>query len=521
MHITKNSKMAFKIKIALLAIVSVLLVITCKDPWEEHVKVNENTVEENIIEIIQGKPELLKFYEYLEKTGYDSLLKSSKSFTVWAPSNTALKSLDNYALSDTAKLKSIIGNHISYGKYMYMVPSGVTKVKSLAGKYILLDYINGKADSAILSEPWDFPAKNGVIHVIDKALQPSPSVWEIIETTDLCPKHTGYLNSLTRLVFDPEQATQTGVDPFTGLPVYDTLNGLVWKNNFLSEVLDMSDEGTFSTVILITDKVFDQELDKFRKYYTPVDSTKGDSVTSWMICRDLVFPGKLGVDEIGDTLISMYNVKVPFNKSSSVLKQTLIASNGIIYVLDDCAIKKEDKILPVLIEAEDTNSVVFTYVTGRTPLTRYRPGASGGYDFIVDDHGANPGYVMYKTGSLCAITYKCYWRAIDDFNYSHFRPSTTDTIRQNFSTIEQIGELKDVKHFTDENEIAKYFNSGNVYSISQNTVVADTSYESTSEKELGLLVRTHFTENLWARVSSSGRNTTISLDYIKLVPQFE
>src|SRR4051812_572439 len=85
---------------------------SCKK-WDDHIAIEGQNLNENLMEHINKQPDLSKLAEYLVKTGLDKEISSSKNYTVWAPTNTALQSLPADVVNDTAKLKAYLLNHIS------------------------------------------------------------------------------------------------------------------------------------------------------------------------------------------------------------------------------------------------------------------------------------------------------------------------------------------------------------------------------------------------------------------------
>lgn len=494
-------------KLILYSLFISLSFIRCQDQWEEHTRLNDDVAQFNIMELISGNPELSVFNGCLESTGMDIQLIATKSFTVWAPDNNAMNEVGTDILSDSAKLATFVANHICYTRFSYYGTPELQKVKTYAGKYITIDNQNGKVEDASLKQPYDILANNGILHIIDKPLIPKPNLWEIIESTALCPEYAGYLNSLSGMVFDPTGAVQTGVDPVTGKPVYDTATGLIWSNYYIEYIRDLRREDLNSTVILITDDVFNEEFNKFSKYFDLRNAPLTDSLTKWKIARDLVFNGKISLSDIQDTLISLYDVKVPFNKSA--IEQTFEASNGIAYVLSQCAVKLEDKIPPVYIQGEDTTRIIYIGSNGQTGYTREKEEAMGGYDFILDYHRANPGNIKYYAGKVCATTYKFYWKAVNDFNASYRNPNPDLTLIQKLQKVEVIGKIGDELLF------------GPPVAISPDTIyVSDTLYATAQEVFLGQFLFSKY-QDLWLQVTGGGNDMTITLDYLKLVPVFE
>ncbi len=303
------------LKHGVLFLLMVLTLWGCKDPWEDHLAITEGVPGSNLFELLQNTPELSTFTGLLQEAGWEEELMSSKSFTVWAPDNDAMSAIDTDALSDSAALAMFVSNHLSFAAYSYYSPVRQLIVKTYSGKNLLIDNENGKVEDANLLEPYDQVASNGILHIIDKALTPKPNVWDIIESTDLAPKHVEYLQGLSGMVFDPSIAMIIGVDPVTGKPVYDTLSGMVWSNQFIVEVRDLTNEDTLSTTILIDDPVFDSEFEKYRKFYKLSDSIESDELTRWTISKDLVFSGLTKIEDMPDTLVSLFGIKIPFNAS--------------------------------------------------------------------------------------------------------------------------------------------------------------------------------------------------------------
>jgi uncharacterized surface protein with fasciclin (FAS1) repeats len=487
----------------------IVLFSACQDNWEEHNKLNQDVAEGNLMQIISGHPNLSKFAGYLIQTGWDKELSSSKSFTVWAPTDEAMAQVEQSILNDSAKLNQFVSNHICFLRYSYYSTKELQKIKAYSGKNIIVDNLNGKVEDASLIWPYDLVADNGILHVIDKPLIPKMNIWEFVEQTDLCPKHSGYLNSLTGMVFNPSIATQIGVDPISGKDIYDTASGMVWSNRFINNVRDLKDEDSLSTMILISDDVWDQEFTKFRNYYRvgfPEIPELTDSLTQWHISKDLVFSGSYKPDNIPDTLISLFGVKVPFNKTA--VETMFEASNGIVYTLSNCYVRLQDKIRPIIIEGEDTNKFVFTSLVGQTGYTREKVQASGGYDFILDNHGLNPGNIKYYAGEVCAMYYKFYWKAVNDFDGSYRYPNANLVLKQKLEQVKLTGYMGRTPVWGTPAPISELIN------------VSDSTYGTAREVFVGEYLYFSY-QDTWLQVTGGGNNMTIVLDYIKMVPVFE
>ncbi len=486
----------------------VLALWSCKDPWEEHLKVTEGVPTESLLEMLQNNAELSEFTGLLLDLGWQEELESTKSYTIWAPNDDAMAEIDLADLADSAALAMFVNNHIIFGAYPYYSPDKkIYQLKPFSGKIIYFDNENGTIENANLLEPYDRVCTNGILHVIDKPLTPIPNVWEIIETTEFAPKHVEYLKGLSGMVFDPSIISPIGVDPATGKPVYDTLSGMLWSNKFLVEVRDLMNEDSLSTILLVDDPVFEAEYAKYWPWFRLSDSLESNEFTRWMVARDFVFRGKLEKEEMPDTLVSLYGIKIPFDRHS--IQKTYEASNGMVYVMTSCDVLLEEKIPPTIVQGEDTTAIVHTSASGQTGFTRPIEMASGGFDFVLDYHGANPGHIKYHAGNLVAGWYDFYWVAVNDFNGSYRNPDPSLVLEQQLAFVKLIGNNPE-----DEDNWKEP-----VPLMVEMTQVVDSTYATAREVYVGNFYFNSY-QDVWLQVTGSGRNT-ICLDYLKAVPRFE
>ena len=62
---------------------------TCTKKWDDHNQVTDTNINSNLAQLIGKTSGLAKFSDMLVKTGYDKIISSSKTYTVWAPTNDA------------------------------------------------------------------------------------------------------------------------------------------------------------------------------------------------------------------------------------------------------------------------------------------------------------------------------------------------------------------------------------------------------------------------------------------------
>lgn len=488
----------------------VLTMFGCNNnPWDDHIQPLNGVANQDLIELIKSNPDLSTFAGLISKTRWEQELKSSKIFTVWAPTNESLTNLDSGLANDAELLDRFVSNHIVSENILAEGNKERFTMKMASGKNLLIDNDSQTIDGIKLSGKLDVPATNGILHTVSAPIIPRKNVWEIIEESQVAALHAGYLNSLSQMIFDPAIATQTGVDPVTGKPVYDIASGMVWNNSFIVDIAQLNNEDSVYTYFLLNDDVFKQQYDRFVPYYNcGANTIKTDSLTRNAICKDLAFKGKLASNDLKGQLVSDFGVKVPITGFD--VTATYQASNGIVYLVNKCDIPVQDKILPIIIEAEDSIKSVVWSVGGLSGYTRQKLLASNGFDFVLYNHQASPGRIFYLVNNANSVKYKFYWKAVNDFSYDFSFSTPNDTIWQSLEETNIIAITPSGPVFGDPFKISPGLEA-----------VTDTTYEMATEKEVGQATYSRYRDQFIIQVSGKGKNTPLTLDYIKLVPVFE
>lgn len=403
----------------LLIIIVFLAFSGCKDRWEEHNEVEDPLLRGNLAHQIRANPELTEFYTYLEKTGFDKVLSSSKAYTVWAPTNEALQNLDQDIVRDQEKLKLFVANHISSQQYFThsQLPDSSARVVTLNGKYVTWNREAGKVDEAHIIGA-DGYAMNGALHIIDAPLQPLMNSWEFLTSTS--SRQASFMESLTHDVFVDSLSTQIGVDPVTGRPVYDSLQGTIQVNRFLLEAYDIANEDSLNTFIMLTDAAFEAAYDQLKAFYTSSTPDSTELATSWAVTKDLAFKGAYMPDELPEVLVSKFGVNVRIDPQH--IQHVERTSNGIVYVLNHLDINLEDKLLPIIIEGESIflfrNTVISHPDKAGSISIRSRRDNQGQIftDLLAYNHDISGFHIKYKVPEVYATTYKVYMTTYNDFN---------------------------------------------------------------------------------------------------------
>jgi uncharacterized surface protein with fasciclin (FAS1) repeats len=475
-----------RVPIVLTAIFAIAAFTYCNKKWDDHNQIKDPSLKNNLMETISGSANLSKFKELLIKSGYDKIISSSKNYTVWAPTDQALQSLDPSIISDSVRLRQFVGNHIANQTYL----SGSIasqRLKMLNGKFIAVS--NAKFDSASVTTS-NVYANNGVVHIIDKYAPYLSNIWEVINTnTTAAPLMRSFLLSLNHNVFDPSKATQLGINPNTGEPVYDTASGYVLRNSFLDSVMNVTDETQEYTMILLQDNAYTTEFNKLAPWFKAgtIDST--NRFSGYWLVKDLAFKGAYTVSQLPDTLVSQYGVKVPINKSA--ITASYRTSNGIIHVMSQMNFKLVDKFPPIIIEGE--NPVEFAADRNANTFYRQRVNPNTGKvfkDIYLQNYNFANFWIRYFIRNMPSMRWNAYWVAVNDVQ-------TTPLWQQRLGIDNTTTTLP---------AVTVQYQNYNEVSLGQFTV--------TGLRNLNLFVIGPTT------AATSGGTNSISLDYIKLVPAF-
>lgn len=372
--------------VPIIVVISVMLATGCKnDKWDEHYdEASFNLPTKTLKEYIQEQSSLSTFSEMLTSTGYDSLLNSSQSFTVWAPTNDALSGVNT---SDIELVRKIVTNHIARSR---ITTSGIENkaIHMLNGKYI--NFTNqGSAFSfgnSTVVDP-NISELNGVVHVIDGYAPYLYNIWEFIGNTDNLDSLRSYLYGNNQKIFDPVHSVEIGSND-DGQVVYDSV--FVSFNPVLARIGDLNVEDTTYTAVLPDDNAWNEAYGRIEKYFNfPTDAggeQRQRELTQYTLVKDMVFPGLVSQPNSLDSLVS--TIGNVFHNPGYIFSnaQQVDASNGLIYVTDQ--IPYADTTLwykKIKVESENTvgrsneNNSIFTRTSYGTGLT-----ASGNRYILVD-----------------------------------------------------------------------------------------------------------------------------------------
>ena len=229
---------------------------------------NDTPAQQNIAEVVNTNADFSLLRAAVTKAGLGSAL-SSGNLTVFAPNNAAFQAsgLNEAALNalTEAQARAVLQYHVVDGRQTASsLPSGDnTAVTALSGGtlYVTKNGNNVSVNGARVVTP-DVAASNGVIHVIDRVLQ--PAVGNIVETAIAAGANFTYLVAAVQRA---SQGTTnvagvlTGTGPFT---VFAPVNQAFIAANFPTiESIQAADPAVLTRILtyhVVPGRVFSTNL---------------------------------------------------------------------------------------------------------------------------------------------------------------------------------------------------------------------------------------------------------------------
>ena len=139
------------------------------------------TCDKTIVEVAAGNKDFSTLVAAIKAAGLVETLSGEGPFTVFAPTNAAFEKLPEGELAkllkpkNKKKLTAILTYHVVAGKVMAADVVKLDKAKTVEGSEVAIK-VAGKTvtvDGAKVVKT-DIKCKNGVIHVIDTVIMPTP-----------------------------------------------------------------------------------------------------------------------------------------------------------------------------------------------------------------------------------------------------------------------------------------------------------------------------------------------------------
>jgi uncharacterized surface protein with fasciclin (FAS1) repeats len=336
----------------------VLATTACTDDtYDRHYQANPEIVTAgNLWETIEAMPELSLFAGLLKDHGYDRLLSQTQAYTVFAPGNEALATLDTTGMDVRTEL---IENHIA--RFILSASGNMTDpVAMLNGKRIGLvnrndQYYFGAAAFAVPQK--SVVASNGIIHVLGSYETFFPNIWEYLAKGNGLDSIRNYLYSFDEIRFIPEASVQGSI--VDGQQTYlDSV--FINYNTRLSQLGYINREDSAYVMLVPDNEAWTEAYNRISGYYVYYNKNAhvADSLqrtnTAYALVQDLFFNANLQASP-QDSLIStskhtFYNPGELFAGAEPVT-----TSNGTAYIARQLKFNAwESWHEPICVEAERT-----------------------------------------------------------------------------------------------------------------------------------------------------------------------
>lgn len=402
--------------VLLLLAVGLLSFTACSDTWDDHYDRSSNLSSHNLYETLSSDSSTTKFISLAVKAGYGDLLKSSQTYTVFAPVNAALSGLENF---DSASLRRIISNHIARYKNPSSTPV-TAGVRMINGKIYYFTNNSSFQGRTLISS--DELATNGIIHHLNSQIGYEYNLYEYIENNPNTSKLYQFIHRFDESKFDVENSTEIDIDE-QGRPVYDTV--MVNYNALLEDKLygigNISKEDSDYTMLMPDNTAWDAAYSRLYPYFAVYskDQNYADSLQDLRTClaivSDLVYRGKISAPASEDSLISTSGsiIHLPSNLFGNATKTK--GSNGYMFVTSDLKYNDaETWNKPISVEAEQQNGRTYnntlTSVYTRTVSKESAVGGVSGdtYIEVMPISTATNPTVIFDISNVLAGAYNIY-----------------------------------------------------------------------------------------------------------------
>ncbi|XP_023217812.1 transforming growth factor-beta-induced protein ig-h3-like isoform X2 [Centruroides sculpturatus] len=279
-----------------------------------------------------------KFVEYLIRGGFSQqLIQGEKAVTLFAPTNEAFKAMDlNYISSLEESINErrspYLGYHIIENKLLSRELHGNNEAETLySGKKLRISrFGNGMmtVDCALVVRK-DQQATNGIVHLIDKVLVPPPSRG---------------LSSIPEIIFTDGR--------------FREMAQLMIETNYVNE---LRANGPF-TILAPTDETFYKMRENGISFSNNKEAKRAllkNHIIPHAVCPSVVID-KHHLTTLGGGVLELHcNKSGLYANDAKLKKETLIASNGMIQVLENVIIPDRARSLEDLMKKNSDKIDIF------------------------------------------------------------------------------------------------------------------------------------------------------------------
>lgn len=241
----------------------------CSD-WDDHYEGGSDgntAATATLWQNISSKSELSQFAELVKKGGYDELLNTSQTYTVWAPSNGSFNYDELLNTTDTRLRHEFLSNHIARSNYL--ASGDVRKKVMLLNEKFKTFNGNGQYTMGGVSvDEANLPNINGTLHVIDGKLSFMSNIYEYLtDENNGLDSISDYYKHYEVKILDTENSVQ-GPTVNGEITYLDSV--IIESNRLFSSYIGrayINEEDSNYTMLLPTNKAWNEGLAKVKSYF--------------------------------------------------------------------------------------------------------------------------------------------------------------------------------------------------------------------------------------------------------------
>ncbi|MCM1107706.1 MAG: fasciclin domain-containing protein [Clostridium sp.] len=312
--------------------------VGCSDNWDDHYEQGMVSGSKSLMTLLDENDQLSLFAQMVRKSGYEQLLSSSQTLTVWAPVNDGLRDID---MNNDLMVKQTVENHIGRFSHPLSTASDETRVRMLNGKRLLF---SNSADAYKLADAQlnqgSVLANNGLLYELGTHVVYRPNLYEYIASRPDCSMLYDFLNEYQEHYFDVDQSIELDVDA-NGRPVYDSV--FVDRNILLQDKLlglgDIANEDSVYTMLIPDNAAWQAAYTLMHPAFKVMDNeltdeqldSVADIRTKLAIVNDLIVRGQVNPLAVDSVITTGKSVMKNLSELYGAAQQTEM-SNGVAYV---------------------------------------------------------------------------------------------------------------------------------------------------------------------------------------------
>ena len=228
-------------------------------------------------ENIEQNPQLSDFEELIKKAGFDDELQGSHYYTVWAPLNGTFDKSMYADMDQAALLKNFVYNHVA--DYNHPISGDINnKVFTLNRKTYNFTGVSGTFTFAgITLAQANIPSTNGLMHTLDGAAMYYDNIYDyILGLGEGYESINAYFKRYETSILD--EANSVKGPMVNGLQTY--VDSVMIVDNSLVRRLgaQLQNEDSSYTVLLPTDKAWENKYNAIKPYYNFITNTVGQDL---------------------------------------------------------------------------------------------------------------------------------------------------------------------------------------------------------------------------------------------------